>query len=584
GSYDKGIIVSALTQLQSIRFLKGVRNLDEALESKKIIRIDDQYKYLTKVVHAGVRPLKISSFDPVELTFKMDFLLWFSYQGEFDVGGIEFLNAIDPIKISKPMKKKKVGDLHYELYQLEGEFNADFISTKARFGQHTLGLSFRHRDLTMNHLIFVADRHGMMLTDTKAALAQLKLDNVLSAASGWAIKRYHASQEAYKGATLGDPEQLGLAGDQVSFSRMNIALQIHEGRFSFRDVISPEVGQWLQWAAVLLLLALWWYGKHLKAKNLNTPPWTIPANALGLLVFLMTTELIWTALLSDSADPYLLDLLIKGFDVLWLWIPAILLVKSIKVFIWEPLEETTGRQAPILVRNIIAFIIYLLAFFGVIAFVLEYPLTGLLATSGVFAMIIGLAVQMNISNIFSGLAMNIERPFAIGDCVQIGSEGPAEVLDISWRTTSLASKFGYGIRIPNSSAAESTITNYSRIKPTCTMITVSVAPEYDPRLMTELMEKALSKCEKIATDDKHQMIKDWGPYGVMYAGITMEDRVSVSKYWVWYFVEEYFSRSGVADEVWRRVWETLTEEGIQPTLSPSGDFQLPMGMPMVNVK
>jgi potassium efflux system protein len=102
-----------------------------------------------------------------------------------------------------------------------------------------------------------------------------------------------------------------------------------------------------------------------------------------------------------------------------------------------------------------------------IAFVYDYRLTGLLATSGVVAMIIGLAVQLNITNIFAGVALNLERPFLVGDWVMIHGRTPdpengviGQVIDINWRTTRLRTADDTEIVIPNGIISEKTITNF----------------------------------------------------------------------------------------------------------------------------
>ena len=108
----------------------------------------------------------------------------------------------------------------------------------------------------------------------------------------------------------------------------------------------------------------------------------------------------------------------------------------------------------------VAFIIYTVAFFMIVAVVFGKTISGLLATSGVLAMFIGLAIQMNISNIFSGLVINLERPFKIGDMVKIdGHLGKME--NMNWRTTRICSVWNWSVTIPNHQAAETIIMNYS---------------------------------------------------------------------------------------------------------------------------
>jgi branched-chain amino acid transport system substrate-binding protein len=135
--------------------------------------------------------------------------------------------------------------------------------------------------------------------------------------------------------------------------------------------------------------------------------------------------------------------------------------------VWHEVERISGYPVPTILRYFVSFLIYLLAFFGVVAFVYDYKLTGLLATSGVLAMIIGLAVQLNITNIFAGVALNLERPFRVGDWIMIHGRTPGiedgvigMVIDINWRTTRLRTADDTEIVIPNGMISEKTITNF----------------------------------------------------------------------------------------------------------------------------
>nr|VFK25128.1 MAG: Mechanosensitive ion channel [Candidatus Kentron sp. LFY] len=91
--------------------------------------------------------------------------------------------------------------------------------------------------------------------------------------------------------------------------------------------------------------------------------------------------------------------------------------------------------------------------FGIIAFVFDYRITGLLATSGLLAMIIGLAIQTNLSNIFSGIAVNLERPFRIGDWVKLADFDEGKVVNVTWRSVRIRTPNNHIISIPNSTAA-----------------------------------------------------------------------------------------------------------------------------------
>jgi branched-chain amino acid transport system substrate-binding protein len=168
-----------------------------------------------------------------------------------------------------------------------------------------------------------------------------------------------------------------------------------------------------------------------------------------------------------SAEPYQIKKLELGFDLLWWVVPAVFVNLAVDVFVWKPTEKRTGQPVPTLLRYSVAFVIYLFALFGVVAFVYDYRLTGILATSGMLAMIIGLAVQLNITNLFAGVALNLERPFRVGDWVMIHGRTPdpdngviGKVIDINWRTTRLQTADDTVIVIPNGIISEKTITNF----------------------------------------------------------------------------------------------------------------------------
>ena len=72
--------------------------------------------------------------------------------------------------------------------------------------------------------------------------------------------------------------------------------------------------------------------------------------------------------------------------------------------------ESSGH----LLTDLFGLIIFGAAVFGIVGIVFGQPITGLLATSGLFAAIIGLALQRMIADVFSGLALTVERPFTIG--------------------------------------------------------------------------------------------------------------------------------------------------------------------------
>jgi small-conductance mechanosensitive channel/CRP-like cAMP-binding protein len=138
----------------------------------------------------------------------------------------------------------------------------------------------------------------------------------------------------------------------------------------------------------------------------------------------------------------------------WL-IAAFLLIRLVDILIWRGLVlRRTGIMPPRLLTNLVDVIIWLTAATIITSWVFEQPVSGLVATSGVAVAMVGFALKSLISDMFSGIALTLERPFAIGDWVEIGEGTIGRVTGLSWRATSLALLNGTTVHVPNGRMAE----------------------------------------------------------------------------------------------------------------------------------
>jgi len=68
-----------------------------------------------------------------------------------------------------------------------------------------------------------------------------------------------------------------------------------------------------------------------------------------------------------------------------------------------------------LLFDILTACIYVSSALAMMAFVFSLPLQGLLATSGIVAIVLGLALQSTLSDVFSGISLSIENSYQLGD-------------------------------------------------------------------------------------------------------------------------------------------------------------------------
>lgn len=134
------------------------------------------------------------------------------------------------------------------------------------------------------------------------------------------------------------------------------------------------------------------------------------------------------------------------------------------------LRRTHIRQGegklPVLLIDLSAALVYFAAVLAIVSLVFERSLTGLLATSGIAAAIIGLAVQRTISDLLAGIALNIgQGGIKLGDWIGTPDGHVGKVLEITWRATHLVTRDDTLLVVPNSSLVQNLFLNYSAPKP-----------------------------------------------------------------------------------------------------------------------
>ena len=160
----------------------------------------------------------------------------------------------------------------------------------------------------------------------------------------------------------------------------------------------------------------------------------------------------------------------------------------------------------------------------------------ILATTAVGAVVLGFALQDTLGNLFAGLAIQIDRPFRVGDWVTIGAlEG--SVAGITWRSTKLVTKAGNFVIVPNSMMAKDPITNYS--VPTRHMrIQVDVGASYDvpPNVVKEVISEALKNASELSNIRPAEVrIADFGASAIVYR--------------VWFWVDDFDPDGRAQDQV-----------------------------------
>jgi potassium-dependent mechanosensitive channel len=581
GVYKKGSLISAPIQFQDIPNLDEISVLKTFPKNNRLLRIGDKLMFKTNVVYTGIKINQVSDVDLDSLTYMMDFYLWFRFMDGIEPQNIEFLNAVNPIQLDKLKedsnknlnyclykknsdnnlnKKNSDNNLNYCLYHIKGQFKINFWPQYRAFGQHLFGVSFRHRKLPRGNLIYVRDAVGMALFKEASLTKKLQQSQIFEPKFNGNITRSWLFQDTTIKDSLGHPKLIGAEKTTIKYSRFNMVFRAKKDQltlFSLLSLLSKESAKesaTIIWplSLVMILLLLIITQSHLCQRFF---PLIYAFQMIFVFLLLLSTEILlicWFMVPYHFPNSYL-EATIIAFDMGWWIIGAIFVHIGSVYFLWKPLENKADRPIPELVYRLWVFTIYLLAFFGIIGFVFERPITSFLATSGVMAMIIGLAVQMNLSNIFSGLAINLERPFQIGDFVKIGSYDEGVVEEINWRATRIRTRSGFTLNIQNSTVVAENISNFSSTDNLWLWPIIYIDPRYPPEVVKKILDEALLSVEGL--------VKNQTPVS-MFVGVNEW----AASYWMCVCLDDYGKKYGVLESVWDKAWAALDRAGIQPAI------------------
>jgi len=254
---------------------------------------------------------------------------------------------------------------------------------------------------------------------------------------------------------------------------------------------------------------------------------------LGVFLFVLVRADI--APIRSPAPTFQVDarILAQGLQLFWWYCFARCLITIGRVFLLYKHKLHERKFA----TDLLAGCVYLAVGFGAFGVVFDAPVTGLLATSGVVAIVLGLALQSTVSDLFAGIALNLERPYRIGDAISLEGDVEGVVTEISWRATHIMTWAQDDLVVPNSVIAKSRIVNHSfPVRVHGVHLDVSLEDRTPPGRAIEMLEQALLQCRSVLRSPRPQV---------------MTSRLGMTSigYSISFFVDRYETTSQAKSEV-----------------------------------
>jgi len=213
------------------------------------------------------------------------------------------------------------------------------------------------------------------------------------------------------------------------------------------------------------------------------------------------------------------------------------------------LAHWKGMKPPAILGNVLSFFLYLLSLFLILHYVLRVNLTPILATSAVLTMVIGLALQDILGNLFSGLALHWEKSFEVGDWVSIRDQ-MGRVAEMSWRTIKLQTPEDNFVIIPNGSISREMIINYSRPQvPHARVIKVGLPYGVPPTRVFEVVQETARDTRGILSQLPPQV------RALQYGNFSVE-------YEIRFWISDFSRFIAIEGEFLKILWYRLDRAGI----------------------
>lgn len=204
-----------------------------------------------------------------------------------------------------------------------------------------------------------------------------------------------------------------------------------------------------------------------------------------------------------------------------------------------------------LLKTVLSIILYVVAFF--IIFQSQYPnvqLAPLFTGSAILGIVVGLALQDTLGNLFAGIALQADQPFQVGDVVSISGRGAGVVESISWRGVKLRTFQNKVLAISNAVLGKETLEVAPRDNLNARIVFFNTLYANSPARTVQVVRDAVRQVENVSQKIRPVVrVRNLGDSGIEWE----------VKYWI----EDYSKYNDTDALIRQRIWYAFQREKIE---------------------
>ncbi len=236
-----------------------------------------------------------------------------------------------------------------------------------------------------------------------------------------------------------------------------------------------------------------------------------------------------------------------------LWFSLVIaIVRLLNNFVFSlALKNARSYELSGLISSVINIIIYIVSFF--LIFQTQFPavnISAIFTTSTIIAVVIGLALQDTLGNLFSGFAIQADQPFQLGDVVTIPNKGMGIVESISWRGVKIRTFQNKLLVISNSVLGKEAIEVAPRDNLNARIVNFNTLYTNSPAKTIQIVRDVVRQVENVSPKIRP----------VVRIGSLAADGLDWEiKYWV----EDYTKFNDTDAAIRQNIWYAFQRENIQ---------------------